>query len=71
MAAPLVSAIGLAGAIVSTGVLAAAYAALVALPRQAGGRHRAPRLPRRVETPARLEAIRVAKAIQFAEAAAV
>jgi predicted MFS family arabinose efflux permease len=44
VAAPLVAAIGLTGAIVSTGVLAAAYAALVSLPRQAGGRHRAPRL---------------------------
>jgi len=68
VAAPLVTAIGLTGALVGTGVLAAAYAALVALPRQAGGRHRAPRLPRGTET---FESIQVAKAIQFAEAVAV
>ena len=44
VAAPLVSAVGLTGAIVATGVLVAVYAALVALPGRSAGRHRAPRL---------------------------
>jgi MFS family permease len=43
VAAPLMSAIGLTGALVAAGVLAAAYAGLVALPRRSAGRHRAPR----------------------------
>ncbi|MCU1671614.1 MAG: transporter [Blastococcus sp.] len=45
VAAPLVSAVGLTGALVATGVLTAAYALVVAVPRRAGGRHRAARLP--------------------------
>ena len=44
VAAPLVAAIGLTGAIAATGALAAGYAVLVALPRRAGGRHRATRV---------------------------
>ena len=43
IAAPLVAAIGLTGAVVGTGVLAAAYAGVVVLPRRSAGRHRAPR----------------------------
>lgn len=43
VAAPLVAVVGLPGAIVGTGVLAAAYAGVVALPRRSAGRHRAPR----------------------------
>jgi len=43
VAAPLVAVVGLSGAIVGTGVLAAAYAGVVALPRRSAGRHRAPR----------------------------
>jgi MFS family permease len=43
VAAPLVALVGLTGAIVGTGVLAAAYAGVVALPWQSAGRHRAPR----------------------------
>ena len=45
LAAPLVGLVGLAGAIVATGLLAAGYAAIVALPRRAAGRHRATRRP--------------------------
>jgi predicted MFS family arabinose efflux permease len=43
VAAPLVMAIGLAGAIVATGVLTAGYAAVLMLPRRSAGRHRAGR----------------------------
>jgi predicted MFS family arabinose efflux permease len=43
VAAPLVALLGLTGAIVGTGVLAAGYAGVVALPRRTVGRHRAPR----------------------------
>jgi hypothetical protein len=43
VAAPLVALVGLSGAIVATGALAAAYAGVVVLPRSAAGRHRAPR----------------------------
>jgi predicted MFS family arabinose efflux permease len=72
VAAPLVSAFGLTAAMVATGALAAAYAALVALPRRSGGRHRAPRIPAQREPLAdRLEAIRVARAIQVADSVAV
>jgi MFS family permease len=45
VAAPLVLLVGLTGAMVSTGLLAAGYAAVVALPGRAVGRHRAPRRP--------------------------
>ena len=44
LAAPLMLGIGLAGALVATGALAALYAALVVLPRRTGGRHRATRV---------------------------
>ena len=40
IAAPLVALVGLTGAIVATGLLAAGYAAVVALPRRTAGRHR-------------------------------
>ena len=43
VAAPLVALVGLTGAIVATGLLAAAYAGIVVLPRRTTGRHRAPR----------------------------
>jgi MFS family permease len=43
IAAPLVALVGLTGAIVATGLLAAAYAGIVVLPRRAAGRHRARR----------------------------
>jgi hypothetical protein len=43
VAAPLTMLVGLTGAMVSTGLLAACYAAVVALPGRAVGRHRAPR----------------------------
>jgi predicted MFS family arabinose efflux permease len=43
VAAPLAMLVGLTGAMVSAGVLAAGYAAVVALPGRAIGRHRAPR----------------------------
>jgi MFS family permease len=43
VAAPLVALLGLTGAIIGTGVLAAGYAGVVALPRRTVGRHRAPR----------------------------
>ena len=43
VAAPLAMVVGLTGAIVGTGVLAAGYAAVVALPQRAPGRHRAVR----------------------------
>jgi MFS family permease len=43
IAAPLVALVGLTGAIVGTGILAAAYAGIVVLPRRTPGRHRAPR----------------------------
>jgi MFS family permease len=44
VAAPLVAAVGLTGALLATGALAAAYAGLLLLPRRAApGRHRAPR----------------------------
>ncbi len=42
IAAPLAMAVGLTGAIIGMGVLAAGYAAVVALPRRAVGRHRPP-----------------------------
>jgi MFS family permease len=42
IAAPLVSLVGVTAAVVATGALAAGYAAVVALPRRGGGRHRAP-----------------------------
>ncbi|GAA3173201.1 hypothetical protein GCM10010531_28420 [Blastococcus jejuensis] len=41
VAAPLVALVGLTGAIIGTGLLAGGYAAVVALPRRAAGRHRA------------------------------
>ena len=41
VAAPLVALVGLTGAIVGTGLLAAGYAVVVALPRRTAGRHRA------------------------------
>jgi MFS family permease len=44
VAAPLMLEIGLSGALVATGTLAALYAVLVALPRRTGGRHRATRV---------------------------
>jgi MFS family permease len=44
IAAPLVSLVGLTGAIVTSGLLAAGYAGFVVLPRRTVGRHRAPRL---------------------------
>jgi predicted MFS family arabinose efflux permease len=43
VAAPLVLLVGLTGAVLATGLLAAGYAAVVVLPRRAAGRHRAPR----------------------------
>ena len=43
IAAPLVALVGLTGAIVVSGLLAAGYAGIVVLPRRAAGRHRAPR----------------------------
>ena len=43
IAAPLAMVVGLTGAIVGTGILAAGYAAVVALPKRAAGRHRAAR----------------------------
>lgn len=43
VAAPLVMLVGLTGAVVVTGALAAGYAGIVVLPRRAVGRHRAPR----------------------------
>jgi MFS family permease len=43
VAAPLVLLVGLTGAVMATGLLAAGYAAVVVLPRRAAGRHRAPR----------------------------
>ena len=43
VAAPLVALVGLTGAIVATGLLAAGYAGIVVLPRRAVGRHRTPR----------------------------
>jgi hypothetical protein len=43
IAAPLVALVGLTGAIVGTGLLAAGYAGIVVLPRRTPGRHRAPR----------------------------
>jgi MFS family permease len=43
VAAPLVALVGLTGSIVVTGLLAAGYAGIVALPRRAPGRHRATR----------------------------
>lgn len=52
VAAPLVALIGLAGSIVSTGVLAAGYAGFVVLPRRAAGQHRAPRLATAEAVPA-------------------
>jgi hypothetical protein len=42
VAAPLVALVGLTGAIVATGLLAAGYAGIVVLPRRAAGRHRVP-----------------------------
>jgi MFS family permease len=44
VAAPLVTLVGLSGAIIGTGALAGGYALLVGLPRRAPGRHRAPRM---------------------------
>ena len=44
VAAPLVALVGLPGAIVATGLLAAGYAGFVALPARSVGRHRAPRV---------------------------
>jgi MFS family permease len=41
VAAPLVAVVGLGGALVGTGALAAGYAVAVALPRRSAGRHRA------------------------------
>jgi predicted MFS family arabinose efflux permease len=43
VAAPLVALVGLTAAVLATGLLAAAYAAFVVLPRRVPGRHRAPR----------------------------
>ena len=43
VAAPLTMVLGLTGAMVSTGLLAGGYAAVVALPGRTVGRHRAPR----------------------------
>jgi MFS family permease len=43
VAAPLTMLVGLAGAMVSIGLLVAGYAAVIALPARATGRHRAPR----------------------------
>jgi hypothetical protein len=43
VAAPLVTLVGLTGAILATGLLAAGYAGIVVLPRRAAGRHRAGR----------------------------
>ena len=43
VAAPLVLLVGLTGAVLATGLLAAGYAAVVVLPRRAAGRHRGPR----------------------------
>lgn len=43
VAAPLVALVGLTGAIVATGLLAAGYAGIVVLPRRSVGRHRSPR----------------------------
>jgi predicted MFS family arabinose efflux permease len=43
VAAPLVTVVGLPGAIIGTGVLAGGYAVLMGLPRRSPGRHRAPR----------------------------
>jgi MFS family permease len=43
VAAPLVLLVGLMGAVLATGLLAAGYAAVVVLPRRAAGRHRGPR----------------------------
>jgi predicted MFS family arabinose efflux permease len=49
VAAPLSMLVGLTGAMVSTGLLAAGYAAVVALPARTAGQHRAPR--RRLPVP--------------------
>jgi MFS family permease len=43
VAAPLVAVVGLTGAILATGLLAAGYAGIVVLPRRAAGRHRSGR----------------------------
>jgi len=43
LAAPLSALVGMTGAIVVTGLLAAGYAGIVVLPRRSMGRHRAPR----------------------------
>ena len=43
VAAPLVALVGLTGAILATGLLAAGYAGIVVLPRRAAGRHRSGR----------------------------
>jgi MFS family permease len=42
IAAPLTALVGMTGAIVATGLLAAGYAGIVVLPRRSAGRHRAP-----------------------------
>jgi MFS family permease len=52
VAAPLVSAVGLTGALLATGALAAAYALVLLLPRRTAGRHRAPRAVGTVSVPA-------------------
>jgi MFS family permease len=43
VAAPLSALLGMTGAILATGLLAAAYAMIVVLPHRSAGRHRAPR----------------------------
>jgi predicted MFS family arabinose efflux permease len=43
VAAPLSALVGMTGAILATGLLAAAYAMIVVLPHRSAGRHRAPR----------------------------
>ena len=52
VAAPLVALVGLTGAIVATGLLAAGYAGFVVLPARSVGRHRAPRRSRPSPEPA-------------------
>jgi MFS family permease len=59
LAAPLVAGIGLTGALLGTGVLAAGYAVVVGLPRRSGGRHRAPRLPQETVAIPSAEAVAV------------